>query len=106
MLTREALSAQSGRCFYCKDPLQQSDATAEHLIPRSRRGPTDRKNIKAACFRCNNVKADMHEGTFFKLIDGKKPPSKVRTAILLIWASRRIFRRMELACKRIMKATA
>ena len=42
------------KCAYCA----QAAATVDHVIPRSRGGPTSWTNTVAACRSCNNRKAD------------------------------------------------
>ncbi|MES5483606.1 HNH endonuclease [Bradyrhizobium sp. INPA03-11B] len=105
-LKLEALARQSGRCIYCKMPITQDQATADHLHPRSRGGRHTRSNIVAACWPCNCAKADLHEGTFFKWITAKRPPVDQAIEIILIWSARRIWNRTHRACARIMRAAA
>ena len=69
---KAAFLSQSGRCFYCKKPMWQSDpeefsrahgmslriakqyqCTAEHLVARQDGGRDARENIVAACVFCN-----------------------------------------------------
>lgn len=102
MYRHEALSEQGGRCAYCKDPLPVCRATADHKWPRSRHGTTTRNNIVAACRECNIVKGDMSHIEFYKLIDrGQRPAPGSSPAIMLVWASRRIWKRTIKACERI-----
>ena len=42
-------------CHYCK---VAPGSTRDHIIPKSRGGPTARWNIVAACSRCNHRKAN------------------------------------------------
>lgn len=100
ILLRDALVQQQRRCAYCKAPLSRSTATADHKRPRCRGGRTSRGNIVAACLPCNRAKGDMHEGAFYRLIKGRKPPA-ASSEILMIWAARRIWRRTHKACARI-----
>lgn len=46
-------------CQYCGDEFTGSDLTIEHVMPRSRGGPTTWENCVAACSGCNRRKADM-----------------------------------------------
>ena len=46
------------RCQYCGAKLPSSDLTFDHVVPRSRGGPTCWKNVVAACGRCNMRKDD------------------------------------------------
>lgn len=97
----EALSKQNGKCFYCKSPLSEQSATADHRRPLAFGGSDGRENIAAACYSCNQAKADVPEDYFFKLITGKKPPRRGGIEMMMIWASRRIWTRAYRACDRL-----
>lgn len=45
-------------CQYCGVHLREREATIEHILPRSRGGPTSWENCVAACEDCNSRKAD------------------------------------------------
>lgn len=45
-------------CQYCGTALPATDLTIEHILPRSRGGPTSWENCVAACESCNSRKAD------------------------------------------------
>jgi 5-methylcytosine-specific restriction endonuclease McrA len=45
-------------CQYCGVTLAADDLTVEHVLPRSRGGPTSWENCVAACESCNSRKAD------------------------------------------------
>jgi 5-methylcytosine-specific restriction endonuclease McrA len=45
-------------CQYCGVALSSDDLTIEHVLPRSRGGPTTWENCVAACDDCNARKAD------------------------------------------------
>lgn len=96
----EALVKQRGRCHYCKCPITRETATADHKWPRTRGGFISQTNIVAACEPCNLAKGTLSEGQFFRLIDGRRPVA-ASVAILLVWASRRIWKRAFRACDRI-----
>ncbi len=54
---------QKGRCAYCKQLMVlegtgDDRVTADHVIPKSKGGSGRRKNIVAACYRCNQEKGD------------------------------------------------
>lgn len=99
----EALLEQDGRCAYCAAPITWAQATADHKWPRSRRGGISRDNIAAACKPCNRAKGDRSHVEFYKIIDRKFPHGEP-PAVLLIWASRRIWKRTKRACERIERA--
>lgn len=100
LCTIEALTEQGGTCKYCKAPLTAKEATADHMWPVSKRGRTTRENIVAACRSCNVAKGNMGPAEFYRLIDRKFPKGQ-RMEILLIWVSRRIWRRTHRATERI-----
>lgn len=57
---RLAARAQRYKCFYCYECIANGKATADHYIPRSRVGGVGHSgNIVAACYECNQRKADM-----------------------------------------------
>ena len=45
-------------CQYCGDRLPAPELQIEHVMPRSRGGPTSWENCVAACDTCNSSKAD------------------------------------------------
>lgn len=54
---------QRGVCALCGEKMtldhdMTNTATLDHIIPRSRGGHNGRKNLQAACFRCNNKKGN------------------------------------------------
>jgi 5-methylcytosine-specific restriction endonuclease McrA len=53
-MTREHLiSRDGGICVWCGREPWAADLTAEHLLPRSRRGRTVPENLAVACRSCN-----------------------------------------------------
>jgi 5-methylcytosine-specific restriction endonuclease McrA len=53
-MTREILIARDGgTCVWCGREPWAADLTAEHLLPRSRRGRTLPENLAVACRACN-----------------------------------------------------
>jgi 5-methylcytosine-specific restriction endonuclease McrA len=53
-VTREQLIGRDGRiCVWCGREPWTADLTAEHLLPRSRRGRTVPENLAIACRPCN-----------------------------------------------------
>jgi 5-methylcytosine-specific restriction endonuclease McrA len=47
-----------GRCAYCERKLTLGDLTFDHVVPRSKGGPTVWTNVVGACGPCNLRKAD------------------------------------------------
>ncbi|MDA1194436.1 MAG: HNH endonuclease [Planctomycetota bacterium] len=45
-------------CVYCGHAPRSAELTLDHVVPRSRGGPTDWRNCVTACVRCNARKAD------------------------------------------------
>lgn len=57
--TREAMFQRDGfRCAYCGKICSPGEATADHLIPKSRGGKLSWLGAVTACQVCNNRKAD------------------------------------------------
>jgi hypothetical protein len=55
MTTRDRVwQRDGGICIYCEDAVGQ---VLEHVIPRSRGGPTTLENLVLACYSCNTRKA-------------------------------------------------
>ena len=53
-MTRENLLIRDGgTCVWCGRAPWPTDVTAEHLLPRSRRGRTVPENLAVACRACN-----------------------------------------------------
>lgn len=102
----DALLAQDSRCAYCKAPITIAEATADHVRPRSRGGQTTRANIKAACELCNTGKGSMPAGKFKALLHSRTVPVDACFAAQLAWARHRIWKRADLACRRIERAAA
>jgi len=56
-LNRRNLLARDGHCCqYCGQSLPASQLSLDHVLPRSRGGPTTWENIVASCVRCNTKK--------------------------------------------------
>jgi hypothetical protein len=51
-------------CYYCNTGLNIVSLTVDHLTPLSRHGGHGLANCVAACYRCNEAKADMTEEEF------------------------------------------
>lgn len=63
-----ARPAWRGRCFYCDTPVwldvdgtPVTDVSVEHLLPRTRGGTDDLRNLALACSRCNQEKGRRHD---------------------------------------------
>ncbi|MGH9044244.1 MAG: HNH endonuclease [Acidimicrobiales bacterium] len=51
------LERDGWRCRYCGEVLTTSNATLDHVIPRSLDGPNTVENLVAACLACNSIKS-------------------------------------------------
>ena len=73
------------RCCYCGRRCATKELNLEHVLPRSRGGKTDWKNIVTACLKCNLKKGNKlpDEAGMRLLIKPSKPPLRSRTAILI-----------------------
>ncbi len=58
------LQRAGGLCEYCKSPANISPQpfVIEHIIPKSKNGPTDESNLALSCQGCNNYKYNKTEG--------------------------------------------
>ena len=45
-------------CQFCAKQFSSSELTLDHVMPRSRGGPTSWENLVACCYQCNNRKGD------------------------------------------------
>ncbi len=100
MYKAEALDKQNGKCLYCTAPMSIREATAEHKVPVSRGGLTEKSNIDAACETCNKIKNRFLKPDFNRAIH---EPNLLRDGWDLHFAGIeiRMRRRAELACRRI-----
>lgn len=83
-----ALRKQDGRCAYCLVPLTLKTVTRDHVKPRSAGGSDHPSNIKAACYRCNQVKGSIPYNAFMRMICEPAPLDPIE--IHLVWSDRRI----------------
>lgn len=62
-LIRSLFQKQRGKCYICGEQMtlkldRPNTATVDHVVPRSKALYPNKRNRKAACFTCNNAKAD------------------------------------------------
>lgn len=55
---RRLYRLQKSTCQYCGNKIPFSEATKDHINPRSKHGTNDDANIALACRRCNSLKSD------------------------------------------------
>lgn len=68
------VTKQGHRCWYCGDILQIDWATIDHVVPRSKGGKRFAPdNLVAACYRCNQQKADLDLEEFRKVVEPSRP---------------------------------
>ena len=103
MFREDALAAQRMRCVFCKDKITRANATADHLVPRSRGGRTERNNIRAACRPCNDAKSNGNPTWFRDVLHGPRIPLGDRR-LTAAWVRFRLNRRLERAERRICRA--
>lgn len=51
----------AGRCHYCGKTFPPSELTMDHVIPVSRGGKSERRNVVPCCKECNNRKKALTE---------------------------------------------
>ena len=68
-----------GKCQYCSVKVSLSNATIDHVIPRSRGGKETWKNLVIACSKCNSKKGNnlTHECGMIPLVKPKTPKLSV-----------------------------
>jgi 5-methylcytosine-specific restriction endonuclease McrA len=47
------------QCYYCRDPLDDTNRTKDHIVPKSKGGILSKKNKVFACRKCNRNKGDL-----------------------------------------------
>jgi len=55
----------NGVCAYCETP--SSSLTLDHVIPKSKGGPTAVYNLTPACYHCNQSKANYDLSEWYRL---------------------------------------
>lgn len=50
---------QGGCCAYCDTPITFEETTVDHIVPKSKGGTKNLKNIVVVCARCNFLKGDI-----------------------------------------------
>ena len=50
---------QRGICPYCRGPVDETNATWEHIVPRAWGGPEAGENVALACQPCNSLKSSV-----------------------------------------------
>lgn len=74
----------SHRCCYCGRTFGTQDLNLDHVVPRSRGGPTDWNNIVTSCIPCNLKKANRtpQEAGLPLLVSPTRPQWKGRSSLV------------------------
>lgn len=72
-----------GRCGYCGGPLKIQDMTVDHMLPRSRGGTSNIKNLLPSCEDCNSIKGNCTVEEFRDALSKKLEANPSR--LLRIW---------------------
>jgi len=77
---------QGACCFWCQQPVPPDEATADHIIERSKGGRTTIENIRMACAHCNwhrsnGPRYDAHVKARQRHLEGLRPNSLPKTMI-------------------------
>jgi CRISPR/Cas system Type II protein with McrA/HNH and RuvC-like nuclease domain len=78
--------AQNGLCALCGDDLKLAEATFDHIIPKSKHGPSTIDNLQLAHRSCNNKKGD-------KIVAPLQLSGKIRKRVLHALVMERLCRR-------------
>jgi 5-methylcytosine-specific restriction endonuclease McrA len=73
-LTAELVKAQGGVCFYCGRSFGKCGRTPtlDHKLPQWLGGTWDRRNLVAACRKCNFDKGPLDAETYMRVRDDEK----------------------------------
>lgn len=50
---------RDAKCIYCETPLNEKNATADHIVPISKGGNNSQVNLVICCSDCNNERGDL-----------------------------------------------
>jgi 5-methylcytosine-specific restriction endonuclease McrA len=72
-LKRLVIKDENRLCYICGDFIPEDEpATVDHVIPRSKYGKDERKNLRCCCKRCNDDKLDMTIYQYAKHVEKAK----------------------------------
>jgi len=73
---KNVLARDNYQCCYCGVKLGKHSRTIDHVIPRSKKGPSSYLNCVSSCKACNNKKSDRTpEEAGMKLLSVPKKPT-------------------------------
>ena len=78
---KRILEKTDGKCFYCEKDLQISEMTIDHLIPKSKGGPSTIDNFVPSCDKCNKLKGDLDPHIFMEVKNMEKHTLKAGTIV-------------------------
>lgn len=80
---RTVISRDHYTCQYCGCQFNRSDLTLDHVLPRSRGGPTTWENVVAACRTCNQRKGNRTpDEAGYVLLSAPRRPRYIALALL------------------------
>ena len=72
-----------GECKYCNRQLNYRNIACDHIIPLSKEGPTNKKNLQLICKACNTRKGPLDEDDFDVLIQlVQELPDEISTYVM------------------------
>jgi len=75
-------SRDGGKCFYCECKLHDENKTVDHVIPKSKNGPSKVWNLVLSCYDCNARKGDCEPaGEHLQLVNKRKALHDYRVAL-------------------------
>lgn len=80
-----AFKSQDGLCLYCMNPVDESNATWEHVVPRSWGGHEAGRNEVLACEPCNSLKSEIESMVTHNF--SKHTPLPTRAALFILHAA-------------------
>jgi hypothetical protein len=57
----EIYTRDGWRCGYCGEPVTQSNASLDHIVPQCAGGSHRKANLRTACLMCNSIKSGKTE---------------------------------------------
>lgn len=103
---QDAATKQNNFCFFCTEPLNKNNISADHYLPKSKGGTDNKKNIKASCIECNQTKGSLSAGEFKKYIRNPAEYCRYdnkRFYIHMAWSRRKIWLKYHRTTKNLGK---
>lgn len=69
-IKRDVYARCNGKCRMCGEKINFKKSTMYHVVPRSRGGTDDAKNLRLACKKCNNFRSNLSERDLNRKIRG------------------------------------